>query len=93
MMAKYSKQNNNVGETTKEATRPIVKKRMVARELMRAAAVMTKNNMRMTGTKQIKRTLKLNFGRPIQMMRMRRMNKIELREITKKVAIHKKTLK
>jgi hypothetical protein len=31
-----------------------------------------------TGTKQIKRTLKLNFWRPIQMTTMRRMNKKEL---------------
>jgi hypothetical protein len=35
--------------TTKEATRPIVKKRTVARETTRAAAVMTMNNMRTTG--------------------------------------------
>ncbi len=49
--------------------------------------------MTTTGTKQIKRTLKLNFGRPIQMTTMRRMNKKELREITKKVTRHKKTVK
>jgi hypothetical protein len=79
--------------TTNEATRPIVKKRMVARETTRAAAVMTMINTRMPGTKQIKRTSKLNFGRTIQMTTMRRMNKIELREITKKVTIHKKTAK
>ena len=47
----------------------------------------------MTGMKQIKRTLKLNFWRPIQMMLMRRMKKKELREITKKVTRHKKTVK
>ncbi len=37
-----------------------------------------------TGMKQIKRTFKPNFWRPIQMMTIRRMNKIELREITKR---------
>jgi hypothetical protein len=50
--------------TTKDATRPIVKKRMVAREMMRAAAVMTMNNMRTTGAKQLKRTIKLNLWEP-----------------------------
>ena len=79
--------------TTKKATRTIEKKRTVAREGTSAAAVMTMNNTRTTGMKQIKMTLKLNFGRPIQMLMMRRMNKIELREITKKVTIHKKTVK
>jgi hypothetical protein len=79
--------------TTKEATRPIMKKRTVARETTRAAAVMTMNSTRATGTKQIKRTLKLNVGRPILMTMMRRINKKELRQITKKVTIHKKTVK
>jgi hypothetical protein len=91
--SKTSKQNNNVGDNNNGGTRPIVKKRMVAREMTRAAAVTTMNNTRTIGTKQIKRALKLNFGRPIQMWTMRRLNKIELRKTTKKVTIHKKTVK
>ncbi len=73
-----------------------MKNRTVAKELTRAAAVMTmktKTNTRTTTTEPIKRKLQLVFGRTIQMRKMNGMNKEALTGISTEMTKHKKKVK
>ncbi len=78
--------------TTKEEPRTLVKKRTEAKDSMIAAAVMMMKiitRMMMTGTRPIKRKLKVVFGKSNQMKKMNGMNKEALTGISTKMTNHK----
>jgi hypothetical protein len=73
-----------------------VKNRTAAKEMMRAAAVMTikmTTNMMITGTKPTQRKLQVVFGRSLQMKKMNGMNKEALTGISTEMTNHKTKLK
>jgi hypothetical protein len=90
---KTSKQNNNVGDNNKGGNQTNSEEEDGSKRDDESSSSDDNEQYEDDKDKENKKDIKLNFGRPIQMMMVRRMNKIELGEITKKVTIHKKTVK
>ncbi len=90
---KTSKQNNSVGDNNKGGNQTNSEEEDGGKRDSKSSSSDDNEQYKDDRDKANKEDIKTKFGRPIQMTMMRRINKKELREITKKVTIHKKTVK
>jgi hypothetical protein len=90
---KISKQNNNVGDNNKGGNQTNSEEEDGGKRDDESSSNDDNEQYKDDRDEANEEDIKTKFWETDQMMTMRRMNKIELRYITKKVTIHKKTVK